>query len=305
MASFCAYPAWYIFPRWRRSRAPTGPPLGRLIYRAPFRPTVRSFLFVSRCPLLFPPRFLSPYVRSRASRSSSRHAVSSGVSSCASRCVVSSVLPSCRLACSSHRFGLSSRMGAVSFCCSLVSHSFHSSSFVRPGFCLRHEAGWGRHGHGEETVCSRRLIRPLIVHARYSLTRCWMITGKDGYGAPFRSAVRSFLSYSCPVVLPYLVGPSLPLVSSSPHQRSKKTNETETGRRRRRMGNRTRRPTRRNDKKPDETRAADCGNDTRRTSKQQDAMTRRRNTRRGNETPSDENERTTTTTKGNWDRAAL
>ena len=32
MASFCAYPAWYIFPRWRRSRAPTGPPLGRLIY---------------------------------------------------------------------------------------------------------------------------------------------------------------------------------------------------------------------------------------------------------------------------------
>ena len=32
MASFCAYSAWYIFPRWRRSRTPTGHPLGRLIY---------------------------------------------------------------------------------------------------------------------------------------------------------------------------------------------------------------------------------------------------------------------------------
>ena len=45
--------------------------------------------------------------------------VSPCVSSRAFRCVVSSVVPSC-LFVSSARLGLSSRMGAVSFCCSLV-----------------------------------------------------------------------------------------------------------------------------------------------------------------------------------------
>lgn len=271
----CAYPACYIFSWLRRPRPPRGLPLGRLIYRrrfillfARFYASILGWLSLS---LLLFFHMLIPV----ASRSSSRHAVLSCVSFHASRCVVSSVLPSCRLACSSRRFGLSSRMGAVSFCCSLVlvspvvavlscvlipsrfylgissrlcvlsvrlvgssrprpvisssllarwrlgfilmlgsrvravpfccslvPHSFHSSSFVRPGFCLRHEAGRWRHGHGAEAVCSRRLIRPLIVPARYSLTRCWIITGEDGHGAPFHVARRSSIACSCRIVPP-------------------------------------------------------------------------------------------------------
>lgn len=364
MASFCAYPAWYIFPRWRRSRAPTGPPLGRLIYRAPFRPTVRSFLFVSRCPLLFPPRFLSPYVRSRASRSSSRHAVSSGVSFHASRCVVSSVLPSCRLACSSRRFGLSSRMGvvsfccslvlvspvvavlscvlmpsrfylgissrlcvlsvrlvgsscprpvissslltrwrlvsvlmlgsrvrAVSFCCSLVSHSFHSSSFVRPGF---YEAGlgaswpWVGGGLLSSSHPSAHCSRSLFSHSL-----------RDDYGEGWIwSAVSCCSSLVHCLFMSHRsshpIGPSLSLRSNPlTHEARKRTRRR---RRRWRTGNRTRRPyeTKRREARRDEDGAETIHGEqasnktTDETKKTRDARTRR---------PYDENERTTT--KGN------
>lgn len=49
MASFCAYPAWYIFPRWRRPRAPLGPPGGCSIYRRRF-----ILLAAHSYPLLLP-----------------------------------------------------------------------------------------------------------------------------------------------------------------------------------------------------------------------------------------------------------
>lgn len=86
---------------------------------------------------------------------------------------------------------------------------------------------WGvavRHGHGAAGACSSHLIRPIIMPARYSLTRCGMALWEDvGYGAPFRVARRSSLARSCPIVL--LITSDLPrphCVLSFPHPRSKK-----------------------------------------------------------------------------------
>ena len=102
----------------------------------------------------------------------------------------------------------------------------------------------------------------------------------------------------------YLIGSSLPFVSSSTHPRSRGTdkakaeetiereresNETDTTRRHDETRN-TRRPTRRWRRRYGGQASNETTDET-------------RYTRRGNETPSDENERTTT--KGNWGRAAL
>ena len=213
----------------------------------PMRPS--SFAFS------FPVAFLS-YARPRASRSSSRHAVSLAVSFRAFRCVVSSVVSSHRLG-SSHRLvssrrlvwrrsallfarsrfvcrgGFALRFRAVSFCfgipfvlssrCSSRLSSCLSSRLVhlvsschlvlrlpvggscpfsclvpvfapfRPAIrsflfvhqfrflCLRRGAWRGVMAMMAAEVCSCRLIRPLIVPARYSLTRCGMATGMGGY----------------------------------------------------------------------------------------------------------------------------
>lgn len=114
MASFCAYPAWYIFPRWRRSRAPTGPPLGRLIYGRRFVLLfARSYAFIvgllSLSLLLFF-HMLIPV----ASRSSSRpiRLVVRLVSCVSSRAFRPSCRASCRLSC---RLAVSSRR-LVSVC---------------------------------------------------------------------------------------------------------------------------------------------------------------------------------------------
>lgn len=96
MASFCAYPAWYIFPRWRRPRAPLGPPrggggvqyIGAVSSCSPLIP-IRSC-----CPLLLSPCFLFLYAFPCVSLVVSP-LVSSCVSSHASRCVVPSIVPSC------------------------------------------------------------------------------------------------------------------------------------------------------------------------------------------------------------------
>lgn len=130
--------------------------------------------------------------------------------------------------------------------------------------------------------------------------------GGCGYGAPFHVARRSFLSYSCPVVLPYLVGSSLarcvPILLI--HEARKRTNGDGGGdagglERDAPRDETTRSPTRRGRRMAETTREGKQASrqGTRRTDETD--MTRRKN-----ETPSDENERTTTT-KGNWDRAAL
>lgn len=70
----CAYPAWYIYSRWRRPRAPLGPPLRVLNISAPFRFALRysvSFFYISSRP-----------ASCLASRSASRFASRLCVSSC-------------------------------------------------------------------------------------------------------------------------------------------------------------------------------------------------------------------------------
>lgn len=92
------------------------------------------------------------------------------------------------------------------------------------GLCPRSLGVAVRHGHGAAGACSSHLIRPIIMPARYSLTRCGMALWEDvEYGAPFRVARRSSLARSCPIVL--LITSDLPrhhCVLSSPHPRSKK-----------------------------------------------------------------------------------
>lgn len=118
MASFCAYPAWYLIPWWRRSRVPTGPPLGRLIYGDAVSScspliTIHPLLPASPFPLFF---FLICVLVRLACRLVGRLVMPSRFV----RSVVS-CRPSCRPVCSSRpSFRLSSRMGTVSFCCSLV-----------------------------------------------------------------------------------------------------------------------------------------------------------------------------------------
>lgn len=303
MASFCAYPAWYIFPRWRRLRTPTGAPLGGVNYigtvpscspLVPVRPSSVCFLF----PCCFP-----PYAHHRGVS----FVVSSGVSPCRlvscvplPLSVVSSVMPSHRLGSSrlvvsyEHRFVLlfahSFRLpwrSCLAFPCRLVSHwhpvcsvsslapfiilpvvSSCSSRFCHvisfrlvrgrlvsvlvPGSRVRAVPSccslvpvrlfgigscswsWGvavRHGHGAAGACSSHLIRPIIMPARYSLTRCGMALWEDvGYGAPFRVARRSSLARSCPIVL--LITSDLPrphCVLSFPHPRSKKAGDGSGG----------------------------------------------------------------------------
>lgn len=144
--------------------------------------------------------------------------------------VISSRPPSRRLISSAVSFGftrgclgsvlvLGSRVRAVLSCCSLVSVRLFGI-----GSC---SWSWGvavRHGHGAAGACSSHLIRPIIMPARYSLTRCGMALWEDvGYWAPFRVARRSSLARSCPIVL--LITSDLPrphCVLSFPHPRSKK-----------------------------------------------------------------------------------
>lgn len=94
MASFCAYPAWYIFPRWRRPRAPLGPPGGGVQYIGAVSSCSPLIPIRSCCPLLLSPCFLFLYAFPCVSLVVSP-LVSSCVSSHASRCVVPSIVPSC------------------------------------------------------------------------------------------------------------------------------------------------------------------------------------------------------------------
>lgn len=107
MASFCAYPAWYIFPRWRRPRAPLGPPRGGCsIYRRRF-----ILLAAHSYPLLLPaspfPLFSFPIcvpVR-LVCRLASRLVMSSRLMRSVASCRLS-----CRLACSSRRLVSAGRL---------------------------------------------------------------------------------------------------------------------------------------------------------------------------------------------------
>lgn len=98
------------------------------------------------------------------------------------------------------------RVRAVPFCLSLVSHSFHSSSFVRSGLSCSHlgRGAWrGVMAMMAAEVCSRPVSSErLVVPARYSLTRCGMATGGCGYGAPFHAAHRSSIASHILIVLP-------------------------------------------------------------------------------------------------------
>lgn len=160
---------------------------------------------------------------------------------------------------------------------SFLTHSIRLRSSVPVSM----RRGWGRHGHGSEAVCSRRLIRPLIVPARYSLTRCGMTTGKDGYGAPFHVARRSSIACSCRIVppIPSVHHSHCVLIPSPTKQENERDGDGGDGER----GIERDVPTRRNDEKPDETRTG-----RRRYTESKQATrrpTRRKNTRRKNETP--------------------
>ena len=154
MASFCAYSAWYIFPRWRRSRAPTGHPLGRLIYGG----TVSSCspLIPRSAPLPAPPfpLFSFPiYVPVRLACRLVGHLVMRLVS-CVLLC---RICLSCRLTCSSRRF--------ISLVVSYGRRSallFARSRFAcRGGLALRSRAVSFRLGISF-VISSRRLISSAV-----------------------------------------------------------------------------------------------------------------------------------------------
>lgn len=102
-------------------------------------------------------------------------------------------LPSSRFCLTRGRLGSvlvpGSSVRAVPSCSSLVPHSFHSSSFVRPGFRLRRGAG----------LCVMSMMAVGLV-----LVVLFIDSLRDGYGrgcgceAPFHAARRSPLAYSCP-----------------------------------------------------------------------------------------------------------
>lgn len=144
--------------------------------------------------------------------------------------VISCRPPSRRLISSAVSFGftrgclgfvlvLGFRVRTVLSCCSLVPVRLFGL-----GSCPRSWGGavslwpWGG------GACSSHLIRPLIMPAHYSLTRCGMALWEDvGYGVPFRVARRSSLARSCPIVLLITSDPPRPhCVLSFPHPRSKK-----------------------------------------------------------------------------------
>lgn len=107
MASFCAYSAWYIFPRWKRPRAP----LGRLIYGntvSSCSPLISRSAPVARFSF---PLILFSHMRSLCVSL----AVSPCVSSHAFRCRCPSCRPSCRL------------IGSARFACRLVWAPFRSA----------------------------------------------------------------------------------------------------------------------------------------------------------------------------------
>ena len=126
-------------------------------------------------------------------------------------------------------------IGAISFCCSLIfirSPPRCSARFsLFPSFSFSYVRSRGV----SLVVSSSRLVMPSRSRASRPSSRlsCCRFVPSVRFAcrlvlAPFRSAVRSFLSYSCPVVLPYLVGSSLARCVLIPLIRSKKTNETET-----------------------------------------------------------------------------
>lgn len=97
MASLCAYSAWYIFPRWKRPRAPLGPPLGRLIYGntvSSCSPLISRSAPVARFSF---PLILFSHMRPLCVSFVVSLAVSPCVSSHAFRCRCPSCRPSCRL----------------------------------------------------------------------------------------------------------------------------------------------------------------------------------------------------------------
>lgn len=132
---------------------------------------------------------------------------------------------------------LGSRVRAVSFCCSLVSHSFHSSSFVRPGF---YEAGlgaswpWVGGGLLSSSHPSAHCSSSLFSHSL-----------RDDYGEGWIwSAVSCCSSLVHCLFMSHRsshpIGPSLSLRSNPlTHEARKRTRRR---RRRWRTGNRTRRP---------------------------------------------------------------